>query len=89
MINAWGSDPEKVAAVVNPKDAAAAYVPIARVSPRNLEEFANYIRSKSPKAQALTTKEIASTYRTQIERAYAALIMRLGDAEVIGRLEGR
>lgn len=83
------SSNEVIGAVVKPDDRATAYVPFAKIPQKNVGEFLNYIRSVSPRTQGQTDIAIAASHKAQIERAYAALVMKLGDAEVTKRLEGR
>jgi len=85
----FASDQKRIAAVVNVEDREAAYVPTAQIPPDKLGEYVNYIRSSSARATTMTSQQIATTYKKQIERAYAAKLMRLSDAEIIRRLEGK
>lgn len=89
MIDHWYGDERQVAAVVNPKDRAAAYVPIAEIPERTLNEWVNVIRSQFPSAQRLSRADILSQYRDRIQRAHAAAVLGLGTDEEVARLQGR
>lgn len=87
MINTWGSDESKIAAmVVDPDERDLAYVPIEHIPQKNLGEVVNIIRSMSPAAQRMTPEQIQRSYKTRIQRAYAAFVLGLGDEEIRRRL---
>ena len=89
LIDSWGRDPRLPALAVTPEQRERAYVPIAEILRINITEFANYLRSVSPRTSSLSDAEFYVRYRTRLEKAYAALLMRLGDDEIQRRLEGR
>jgi len=90
MLNYWGRDPEKLAAMVtNPDDRAKAYVPIAKIPPVALSQALNYARSLSPETQRMTDKEIQSRFGDRIQRAYARRLMGGTRAEMDAILKGQ
>ena len=88
MIDDWGSDTQRIAAVVNAGEQANAYVPIGSIPPRNLAEAINYLRSTTPAYQRLTDAQIQARAQRAIERAYAADLLKLGREEALRRLQG-
>jgi hypothetical protein len=89
QLNVWGTDPTYPAAAVLERERASAYVPLDQIPAVSRTEFIHYLKSVSPTAAALTPEAITARFRDRIERAYAALVMGLGDQAVIDRLEGR
>lgn len=79
-------DEAQVAAVVNPKDAANAYVPIGSIPPAALGRTLNLLRSSNPAFQGLTDEQLKARTRSQLEASYAAYLLGLGEAEVMRRL---
>jgi hypothetical protein len=89
MLNVWGSDPTKIAAVVvNPADRAKAYVPAAKIPPQAFGGYANYLRSISRSAQGMTDQAIAATFGDRIQRAYARRLLGGTRGEIEGILHG-
>lgn len=87
MLNTWGSDEAKIAAmVVDPDERDLAYVPMEHIPQKNLGEVVNIIRSMSPAAQRMSAEQIQKSYKTRIQRAYAAFVLGLGDDEIRRRL---
>lgn len=74
------------AAVVNPEEAAIAYVPIGEISPVHIREAVNYLRSINPGWQRLTDEQIRARAQRAIERAFAAKALGLGAEEEVRRL---
>ena len=89
MLDVWGHDQERMAAIVRPEDREIAYVPLARIPSRSLDEIVNVIRSISPSAQRLTSEQIVQQWQDRIEKTYAAPVLRLGADEEMRRLQGR
>lgn len=82
----FGSSSPRVAAVVNKGEAPKAYVPLGKIPTVNVDEAVNVIRANDPSAQRLTPDAIRTRYAHRIERAYAALVLGLGDSEILQRL---
>lgn len=89
MLNRWGFDPEKIAAMVtNPSDRAAAYVPIAKVPPAALTQYLNYARSLSPGLAKTSDAEISARFGDRIQRAYALRVLGGSRAEIEAAMKG-
>lgn len=90
MIDNWMGDEEKIASLVsNPTDVARAFVPLDRIPQVNVGEAVNTIRRLHPSAQRLTDQQILTSYKTRIQRAFAAHVLGLGLAEIERRLQGQ
>lgn len=84
----FGDQSASAATVVNPKDQAVAYVPWAQIKPVNQQEWIRVVRSNFPSAQRQSDAEILTRYQSRIQRAHAAVVLGLGDAEALRRLQG-
>jgi hypothetical protein len=65
------------------------FVPIAQVPKPSVEAFANTIRANSAASLKMSTDSIASLYRDRIQRAYAAFLLKLPDAQIDAILLGK
>lgn len=84
----FGDTSAPAATVVNPKDQAVAYVPWSQIKPVNQAEWIRVVRSNFPSAQRQSDAEILTRYQARIQRAHAAVVLGLGDAEALRRLQG-
>lgn len=87
MVDRWGAGEAIASTVVNPKDRAAAYVPLDKIPDQNLTEAVNLIRGFRAYAQTLSREQVLAIYKHQIQRAFAAKLLKLGDAEETARLK--
>lgn len=86
------ADTETIAAVVNEKDRAKAYVPIDQVpdGPSSAsEQYANFLRGEMPALARVPTSEIRARYGQRFERAYALRLLGAKRAEIEAALRGQ
>lgn len=79
------ADDPAIAAIVNEKDRARAYVPIDQIPPAAVGEALNYLRSLNPR---VSDQQLRTRYLDRIQRAYALTLMRGSRADVEAVLKG-
>lgn len=85
-------DEEQLAAIVNEKDRARAYVPIDQVpsGPQSAsEDYANFLRGEMPALARVPTMEIRARYGQRFEKAYARRLLGASRAEIEAALRGQ
>jgi hypothetical protein len=89
LLSEWGTDPERVPAMVkSPEDRAHAYVPYGKIPPKALKEGLDAVR-KFPGAERMTDAELRQRYGNRLERAYALGLLGASREEMVRALEGR
>jgi len=79
-----------IAAIVNEKDRARAYVPIDTITDSKVfEDAANILRGEYPQLANVPTRDIKTKYARRIERAYALRLMGAKQDEVEAALKGQ
>lgn len=85
MLDYWTGDPERVAAtVISASDRKVAYVPIAKVPPKIVDEALNFIRGQSAAFQRMPEAEFRARMTSRVQHAYALRLIG-GDANAIMR----
>lgn len=89
MLNYWGTDPERVAALVtDPADRAKAYVPIAKIPSALVDEVLTAIKGFGPATATMTPTEMRARYQDRIEHAYAIKLLGGSRDEQLAILKG-
>lgn len=85
-------DEEAIAAVVDPKNRASAYVPIDQVpeGPSSAsEDYANFLRGEMPALARVPTSEIRARYGQRFERAFALRLLGAKRNDIEAALRGQ
>jgi len=89
MLNYWGPDPERVAAMVtDPTDRAKAYVPLAKMPAAHVDEALALIKTFGPETASLSPTDLRSRFQDRIEHAYAIGLLGGTRSEQIAILKG-
>jgi hypothetical protein len=88
MVDGFWYDDAQVAAIVNEKDRATAYVPMADIPAGAMREALNYVRGLSRETQSMPDMELRARYADRLQRAYARTLMRGTRVEVEAILKG-
>lgn len=89
LLSEWGSDPERIPALVkSPEDRAHAYVPYGKIPAPVTKDYLNYVRGL-PGAERMSDAELTQRFSTRIGRAYALRLLGGSNEEIVRALRGQ